>query len=447
MDLPAISDVVAAVGEANVVVDAEMRASFETDWTRRWSGPCDAVIRPRDVSQVSAVLQWACAHDVSVVTQGGNTGLVGGSVPAASSPRPLVLLSTRRLDDVFEVDLASGQATIGAGVTLASLDARLLGSGWEFGVDLGARDSATLGGMAATNAGGTRVLRHGMMRRNVLGIEAVLADGSVVSSMRGLEKDNTGYDVTGLMVGSEGTLGVITAVRVRLVPTRTERTTILVTCHGWSDALALANEIRRIEGTEALEAVDSRTAEAVRTATGHGPTLATDEVALLVEWAGDADAPMTLMDAIGDRSHAVARDSGGRRDLWQVRDRATESIARLGIPHKLDVTLPLSTLASFVIHVTRLVEEARHEVFVFGHLGDGNLHVNIVGPAAADERIDGAVLELAASLGGSISAEHGIGRHKRSHLPLSRSSTEIAVMRSIKAALDPKGLLNPGVLL
>lgn len=445
--LPPVEDLVGRLGVDGVLLDDDRRAGFETDWTRRWTGRCDAVVRPRDTSDVAFVLQWCSMQGVDVVPQGGNTGLVGGSIPPGSHDRPVIVISLRGLDHVEPLDAISGQITVGAGVTLARLCDALSRSGWEPGVDLGARESATLGGMAATNAGGTRVVRHGMMRRNVVGLECVLADGSVVTRLNGLEKDNTGYDLCSLMVGSEGTLGVITRVRLRLVPTRAERTTVLVTCAGWRDAVELSRDLRRIDGIEALEAVDAPTARIVRSETGAGPDLDGPCVALVAEWAGDGEAPSRLVDAVGERPHRVATDSTGRAALWWARDRATESIARRGVPHKLDVTLPLDRLAAFVGEAERLVADAGHHVLFFGHLGDGNLHVNVLGPADDDSAIDTAVLELVARSGGSISAEHGIGRAKLPHLHLARSPAEITAFRGLKHALDPQGLLNPGVIL
>jgi FAD/FMN-containing dehydrogenase len=448
---PLYDELYALVGRDDVLVDDDLKAGHVTDWTRRWTGQCDAVVRPRDAETVSALLAWCSANRITVVPQGGNTGLVGGSIPPETSTRPVVVLSTRHLTEIGPLDGVSGQITVGAGVTLAHLAAALEGSGWEPGVDLGARESATIGGMAATNAGGTRVVRHGMMRRNVVGVEVVLADGSVVTQLRGLDKDNTGYDIAGLVVGSEGTLGVITRVRLRLVPRRTERLTVLVVCTDWADATDLSASLRRLDGVEALEAVDAVTTGAVRDAgageASPGPELSEHEVGLLVEWTGDRDHPADLVELIGVRRHEVALDPRARHRLWTVRDRATESIARLGVPHKLDVTLPVSGIAPFVDQVRAICARAGHDVAMFGHLGDGNLHVNVLGPTADDTAIDEEILRLVSDVGGSISAEHGIGRMKRPYLHLARSEAEISVFRAVKNALDPLGILNPGVLI
>lgn len=441
------------VGAAHVLVDDDERAGYETDWTRRFVGRCDAVVRPADTDEVARVLAWCSGHGVAVVPQGGNTGLVGGGVPGPADGSSVIVLSTRRLDDIGPLDAASGQVTVGAGVTLAAVADAVAGSGWDVGVDLGARDTATIGGMVATNAGGTRVVRHGMMRRNLVGIEAVLADGSIVQHLDGLEKDNTGYDLTGLLCGSEGTLGVVTRARLRLVPERPDRVVALVACDGWADAVDLASSCRlTVDGIEALEAVDAATAALVAEVTGVAPVLplrTPSTVFVLAVWAGHGDPGPALERAIADRPHAVATDTASQQRLWTVRERATESIATTGVPHKLDVTLPVDVLAEFV-HALTVALSHRHDIertHVFGHVGDGNLHVNVIGPSPDDTDIDTTVLTLVARHGGSISAEHGIGRLKLPYLHLSRTDTELQVFRALKVALDPRGVLNPGVLI
>ncbi len=441
------ADVVGAlspiVGGDHVLVDDDVRAGHETDWTRRFTGRSLAVVRPGTTEETAAVVRWAAANGVALVPQGGNTGLVGGSVPGTD--RPSVIVSTRRLLAIGPVDPIAGQLTVGAGVTLAAVADAVDETGWDVGVDLGARDSATIGGMVATNAGGTRVVRHGMMRRNVVGVEAVLGDGSIVSRLHGLEKDNTGYDLSALLCGSEGTLGIVTAVRLRLVPALPDRWTALVACDDWADAVELARACRLgVEGIEGLEAVDASTAAVVAAALEVRQPIEA-AVVVLVEWAGHGEPGPGLATAIGDRAHVVATDPSARRRLWQTRDRATEAIATTGVPHKFDVTLPLSRLARFVADVDARITD--HTVHVFGHVGDGNLHVNVVGPAPDDTTVDDLVLGLVAEHDGSISAEHGIGRLKARALPLSRSETEIAAFGALKRALDPAGILNPGVLI
>jgi FAD/FMN-containing dehydrogenase len=433
------------VGREHLLTDPELRAGYEVDWTGRFRGTSAAVVRPGSTEEVAAVLAWCDAHEVAVVPQGGNTGLVGGAVPAAGA----VVLSLIRLRVLGDVDVSSGQVTVGAGATLASLQRHVAGSGWTFGVDLGARDSATLGGMVATNAGGVHVLRHGSMRQQVLGVEAVLADGKVVSHLSGLVKDNTGYDLAGLLTGSEGTLAIVTAARLRLVPEAPERVVALVGLDDVPETIALAAALRlEVAGIEALEVVLAPGSSLAAAELGLASPFATEPgVTLLVEWAGHGEPPDRLAELLGDRPHAVAADPPGRDRLWAVRERQAEAVARVGIPHKLDVTVPPAAWPSFVGDVRALAADHGWQAHLFGHLGDGNLHVNVTGPSPEDETVDDAVLHLVARYGGSISAEHGIGRAKTPWLGLVRSETEISVFRALKAALDPHGILNPGVLL
>ena len=435
----------AVVGPSNVLADDDQRNGYEIDWTRRFAGRCDAVVRPASSIEVQRVLEWCSTNRVPVVPQGGNTGLVGGGVPDGAAGERIVL-STRRLDGIRELDGVGGSVVVEAGTTLQALEDHLLGSGWEFGVDLSARGSATLGGMVATNAGGTRVLRDGTMRTNLLGAEAVLADGSLVSHLSGLVKDNTGYDWPGLLCGSEGTLGVITAVRLRLVPHRPDRVCVAVRCDGWADAVSLASEVRRsVDGIEVIEAIDAEGARAVVAELGVRTPFVDAAVTLWFVWAGEGDPPRSLSNLVAGHEHVV----GPAAELLAARDRQSEAIAARGIPHKMDVTVPIRSLAPFVDEIAERVRNAdpRSTLFVFGHLGDGNLHVNVIGPDPDDDRIDDIVLQTVARNGGSISAEHGIGRAKAPWLGLSRGEEELRMMRAIKRALDPLNILNPGVLL
>lgn len=442
------------VGPTHVLSDEATMAPYETDWTRRFSGPAALVVRPGRTEEVAAVVRACAAARTAVVTQGGNTGLVGGSVPPPDGDPPVVL-STARLKDLGEPDPIAAQITAGAGVTLAALRFAAGSAGLEFPVDLAARDSATVGGMIATNAGGLHVLRFGSMRAQVVGLEAVLADGSVVSRLGGLVKDNTGYDISQLLVGSEGTLGIITAARLRLVPRHPEKVVALLGLAGVRDALSVLDFVRRrVEGLQAAELFFAGGLELVRSyASLPDPLPSGWPVYVVLESAGLSDPGDQLFAALADLglpddATAVADDPAGQARLWAYRERHTEAVSALGVPHKLDVTLPLARLAEFCEAVGGVVAGCGpdYRMVLFGHAGDGNLHVNVVGPDPDDEAVDEAVLRLVASMGGSISAEHGIGRAKAGWLALSRSDTEIAAMRSLKGALDPDGLLNPGVL-
>lgn len=439
-----------AVGEHHVLVDPELTATYVTDWTRRFHGHTPAVVRPGTTAEVAAVVGLARRHAVALVPQGGNTGLVAGGVPLAGE----VVLGLTRLTDLAPVDLLAGQVTAGAGVTLATLAAHAAAAGLAFGVDLGARDSATIGGMVATNAGGLHVVRHGAMRAQVLGVEAVLGTGEVVSRLGGLVKDNTGYDLAQLLCGSEGTLGVVTAARLRLVAPAAQVVTALVGVHGVAVAVALAADLRRaLPDVLALELMTGPSLRLVADFLGAAVPVAPDAGAyLLVEVGAAADPVPGLAAAIGDRDGvvdaAVATERADRARLWRWREAHSEAGAPLGVVHKLDVTLPAGEMAGFCAEVVERVAAARPgaTTLLFGHVGDGNVHVNVVGPPADDEAVDDLVLGLVVDRGGSISAEHGIGTLKRRWLARDRSAPEVAAMRAVKAALDPDGVLNPGAL-
>jgi FAD/FMN-containing dehydrogenase len=444
-------DLAAAIGREHVLADPDLMAGYTTDWTRRYRGDAVCVARPETTAQVADVVRVCARHRVPIVPQGGNTGLVGGSVPARGG----VLLSTRRLRWLDPVDTLAAQISAGAGVTIADLQAHARAAGLEYGISLASRDSATVGGTIATNAGGLHTIRYGGTRAQLLGVEAVLADGSVVSRLGGVRADNTGYDLAQLLAGSEGTLGVVTAARLWLWPAEPHAVTVLAGVNGIEAALALLAEIRaRAPGVRAAEYFEAAGLTLVREHTGlPAPLPRAYPAYLLAEVAGPIDQAERLagLPLLGDA--AVAMDLPGSAALWAYRERHTEAISAAGIPHKLDIAVPLTKLAALHGALGGVIRAAAGApsgaaplVIVFGHIGVGNLHVNVLGPDPADQAVDEAVLGLAAAYGGSISAEHGIGRAKVRILRLNRAAEEIAAMRAIKAGLDPAGLLNPGVL-
>ena len=440
------------VGERHCLVDPALRASYETDWTRRFGGPALAVVRPGSTEEVAAVLRACGAAGVAIVPQGGNTGLVGGSVPRGGE----VVLSTMRLTGIEDLDADAGEVTVGAGDTLATVQAAARAAGWEVGVDLGARDSATIGGMVATNAGGVNVLRHGPMRQQLLGFEAVRVDGSVLRRLPGMTKDNTGYDLGGLLAGSEGTLAVLTRIRLRLVAPLAHRAVAVIGCPDAASAVAAATRLRREVGSVlALELfTDDGMSLVIRHAGVAPPFASRRPVYLLVEAGSDAGDPgdelAEALVALGvdDDAVAMAADPAGRHRLWQLRERHTEAVNAEGVPHKLDVSVPIGRYAELVERAPTVVAavDPAARTICYGHVGDGNVHVNILGPAPDAEAVDDAVLELVLSLGGSVSAEHGIGVAKVRWLVRDRGPEAVAAMRAIKEAWDPAGILNPGVL-
>ncbi len=458
-----IDELAKVIAPEKVMTSPEVMAGYLVDWTGNFHGSALAVVRPSSTTEVSALMRLCAEYGVAVITQGGNTGLVGGSVPAPANPEAVdpetagifaenqnmssmryhfddILLSTTYLCSFEDFDPNSGQITVGAGVTLAQLQEFAAEQGWEFGVDLAARDSATIGGMVATNAGGIHVVANGMMRRQVVGLEAVLPSGEVISTLRGLAKDNTGYDLTQLLCGSEGTLAVITKVRVQL---RLSVKSELLVFGVDSVSAALKIAAGYIGNIAAAEIIDRASAQCVHRVTGTAiPFDSTFH--LLLEVRGDLD-----FDSLAQHKNLVmAADATDREKLWSLRERVTESCAveSVGVAHKLDVSFPQSVLGeSYSALCVLLDRPGVNQVAIFGHLLDGNFHIFFT-TAAPDHEIDRVVLELVARFGGSISAEHGIGRMKAAYLHLSRSEAEIDTMRAIKKAIDPQGIMNPGVL-
>ena len=450
-DTSAIIDRLRRVVGDRVIVDTDRMASYTTDWTGRFRGTTVAVVRPGTTAEVAGVVRACRELGVALVPQGGNTGLVGGGVPLHGE----VVLTLQGMRSLSPVDGTAGQVTADAGVTLAAVQQAARSAGWEYGVDLASRDSATVGGMVATNAGGTRVLRHGDTRAQVLGVEAVLGTGAVLSHLGGLIKDNTGYHLPGLFCGSEGTLAVVTAARLRLVPALPERTVAVLAFATVTDAVAASVLFRRSLTTlDAAELFLAPGLDLVCSVTGlPAPFDRRYPAYLLVEAADRSDPTGALAEVTGSVDGvldvAVATGAHRRAELWRYREAHTEAINTLGPPHKLDVTLPLGSLAAFIDDIPGTVRSvsASARTWLFGHIGDGNVHVNVTGVAPDDERVDGAVLHRVAAAGGSISAEHGIGAAKRRWLTLSRSAEEIHAFGAVKRALDPDGILNPHVLL
>lgn len=440
----------AAVGDRHVLSDPELRAGYERDWTGRFGAEASFVVRPGDAGEVARVLAACSEHGVPVVPQGGNTGLVGAGVPRGGE----VLMSLARMDELGEVDPATAQVTAGAGVTLAELQRGARAAGFDAGVDFAARDSVTIGGLVATDAGGARALRHGTVRGRVAGLEAVLADGTRIDRMSGLLKDNAGYALHALLIGSEGTLGIITRVRWRLVAALDARVTALIPVPTLDEVEPILATLRRT--LPSLEAVDFMLDDGLALVLEHQrrePPLPERAPAyLLVECAARTDPTEELAEALeaaGIDDAVVADDTASRLRLWELREGHAEAIAADGVPHKMDVGVPLARLAEFAARVPGVVNEQAPDArtILFGHLGDGNVHVNVLGIDSEDDAVDQAVLELTASLGGTVSAEHGVGVAKAQHLGLVRSEGELAAMAAIKRTLDPDGILNPGAIL
>jgi FAD/FMN-containing dehydrogenase len=374
--------------------------------------------------------------------------MVGGATPHDGQ----VVLSLRRVDAIEPLDREAAQITVGAGVTLERIQEEVRPEGLEVAIDHGARSSATIGGMAATDAGGHLAARYGTMRSQVVGLEVVLADGRVISRLSGLLKDNAGFAWPAVVIGSEGTLGVITRVRLKLVPVRRRRATALFGVSGIEHALRVLERVRA--SAPSLEAADWFEAAGLRQVCARlrvdPPFAAEHPVYLILECAADLDPTDELLAATDlVQDSALAVDEADRKALWLYREALNETVRALGVPLKLDVALPVAGLASFVAALRRLVEETvpTAELMPFGHLADGNVHVNILGADRRSEELEERILTLVAAHGGSISAEHGIGQAKTRWLSLCRSETELSLMRRVKQTFDPLGVLNPGKVL
>jgi FAD/FMN-containing dehydrogenase len=441
----------AIVGPRHVLTEPDLVAPYAVDWTNRWSGRPRLAVRPGSTDEVSAVVTACAAAGAAMVPQGGNTGLVGGAVPRGGE----VVISLRRLNQLEPVDRDAAHLVAGAGTTLADAQRHARAVGLDVAIDFAARDGATLGGIVATNAGGERVLRYGTTRAHVAGLEVVLADGSVVRRMSGLAKDSAGFDISSLIVGSEGTLGIVTRVRLKLVPHLTERAVALLAVDDTATAVAVLAELRRRrDDLEAAELFHADGLALVCDTLGLARPFPTDHPTyLLVECAGRHDPTDGLAAALADIDGivdaAVADDAPRRAALWRYREAHGEAINTAGVPVKLDVAVPLRDLARFEDEVRSVVDTTvpAARLIIFGHVAEGNLHVNLLGAADRAEAVTVAVLELVAGFGGSIGAEHGVGQAKVRWLPLTRSGEELAAMNAVKRALDPRWLLNPGVVL
>ena len=434
------------VGERHVLTDPDLRAQYEVDWTSRFRGEARLVVRPADLEEVAAVVRACAAAGAAVVPQGGNTGLVGGSVPRGGE----VVLSTARLTGIT-IDAEAAQAVAGAGTTIADLHAAADAAGLTYGVDLASRDSATVGGTVATNAGGLNVVRNGPTREQLMGVEAVLADGTVLRRMGGLPKDATGYELPALLCGSEGTLAIITAARLRLRPRPAEHAVVLLGLSSISDALAVLRSVRAVPSLAAIEFFHGDGLDLVVRHAGVSPPFrASFDTYVVVACAGLEDPLPELAQAVERLTvpyeAAVATSRSDREALWVYRERQTEAVHAEGPIRKLDVGLPLPELARFEDEARRICADANVRIIMFGHLAEGNVHVELIGGDHADD-VEDRILRLVASLGGSISAEHGVGIAKAAWLHLTREEGDRAAMRAVKAAFDPSGLLNPGVLL
>ena len=456
------------VGAAQVLTEGDL-AAWELDWRQRWRGRALAVVRPGSTGEVAAVVRACAAHGTAIVAQGGNTGLVGAGVPDASGTQ--VLLSLARLNRIRGLDRANLTLTAEAGCVLQAVQQAAAAAGLLFPLSLATEGSCTIGGNLATNAGGTQVLRYGNARALCLGLEAVTAAGDIWHGLAGLRKDNTGYDLRDLLIGSEGTLAIITAATLVLHPRPAATMTALAACTSLADCVALLEAAQQqlgagLTGFEAMNAA-SLALVARHFAPLHQP-LAPAPWTVLVELSdseGQTHATARFEALLGDALQAgtigdaaVAQSVAQSRTMWQLRESIPLAQSAQGLNIKHDIGLPLSNIPAFCA-ATDAALTARWpgvQLVNFGHLGDGNLHYNVQAPPGSDaaaflrneeHAINALVYDAVSAHGGSISAEHGIGVLKREQLAQRKDPTALAMMRAIKAALDPQGLLNPGRVL
>jgi FAD/FMN-containing dehydrogenase len=453
---PALAALKAAAGD-DWTDDPDLIAPGLVDWRGRFAGASPLLLLPRDTATVQAIVRAAAAHRVALVPQGGNTGLVGGGIPPGDGSA--VLLSTRRMNRIHRIDAAGQLLVGGAGVVLADVHDAAAAAGLAFPLSLGAKGSATIGGLAATNAGGVQVLRHGTMRALVAGMEAVLPDGSILNQLHGLVKDNSGLDLKQLLIGAEGTLGIITALALKLVPAPAHRVI------GWAGvdrpgrALALLARLRQLSGgqVESFELMPAEGLALVARHLGlHAPLAEPHRWQCLVELAGPMPLDDILIEGLAAADDAViAQTAAQGAALWRLREELPLAERRDGPAVHHDIAVPVADMPDFAEDATLRVEAAfpGARVLAFGHLGDGNLHFNVRAPADGDPAgwlaahragITAMVHELVVAAGGSISAEHGIGVLKRDDLARLGDPGRLAAMRAIKAALDPLSIMNPG---
>lgn len=459
------------LGQRGFTTDSELVEPWLTDWRGRYTGKAIGVASPQNTDEVAQLVRLCGQHGVDIVPQGGNSGMSGGATPDDSGSA--IILSLRRLNAITPVDVSARQVTCGAGVILQSLHAEAEKHGLRFPLTLGGKGSATIGGLISTNAGGTQVLRHGTMRAQVAGIEAVMADGQVFNSLTPLKKDNRGFDLKQLLIGSEGTLGIVTAATLFLRPQIGGRTVLWVGLPKVENArdLLIMCEDMCDDQLEGFEILPDHCLSAVLDylPSARNPLNERYGWYALIEIVGDKD----NSDALNDLSESIlekALDNDLIEDgtysanesqaeaFWLLRDSISPAERAIGPAMQHDISVPVSRMADFIADTVPRVESTfpGTAALAFGHLGDGNVHYHVLAPKGATggiweeeegKQISTFVHDLVTEWGGSISAEHGIGQMKRDELGRLGDPAALSILRSVKQALDPQGLLNPGKLI
>lgn len=458
------------LGPRGFTRDADLLKPWLTDWRGRYCGQALGLASPQSVEEVSAFVQLCAKHHVPIVPQGGNSGMSGGATPDDSGRA--VIVSLRRMDQIRSLDPVSGQAVCEAGVILQNLHEAAAKQHLRFPLTLGGKGSATIGGLIATNAGGTQVLRHGTMRAQVLGLEAVLADGQIFDALTALKKDNRGFDLKQLLIGSEGTLGIVTAANLRLLPAIGERVVAWIGLGSVHDARALLLHCEE-QLASALEGFEILPAHCLRSVLDHIPD-ARSPLASEPHWhaliecvapVGDAgdlrgQVETALMQALETglaQDVVIASNESQAEAFWHLRDSISAAERAIGPAMQHDISVPLDAMPDFIEEAGAAIERSfpGTRAVGFGHLGDGNVHFHVLAPKGAvrgeweeaqGQQISRAVHDKVVAYRGSISAEHGIGQMKRDELARLGDPVALSMMRSVKDALDPHGLLNPGKL-
>lgn len=460
----------ALLGPRGFTRDPDLVDPWLTDWRGRFTGRAIGLASPASTQDVSQLVKLCAEHGVPLVPQGGNSGMSGGATPDESGNA--LVLSLRRMNRIIRLDADAGEVTCEAGVILQTLHEAAEAEDLRFPLTLGGKGSATIGGLISTNAGGTQVLRHGSMRAQVLGIEAVMADGSVFDSLVPLKKDNRGFDLKQLLIGSEGTLGVITGATLRLLPALADRAVLWAGVSDIRDARKLLLHTQKQAG-DALEGFEVMPSHSLLAVLDHNPAAraplqASHEWNVLIELAADA----SDVDSLPERAQSllesafeaglvddatIAMNETQAQEFWTLRDEIAPAERALGPAMQHDISVPVATMADFVAETLPLVEQRfpGTRAVAFGHLGDGNVHYHVLAPKGATpgdwEASEGKLIstyvhDLVTRWGGSISAEHGIGQLKRDELGRLGDPVQLAIMRQVKQALDPHCLLNPGKL-
>ncbi|MFY7746420.1 MAG: FAD-binding oxidoreductase [Erythrobacter sp.] len=466
-----LEEALSLLGERGLTTDTDRMDAWLTDWRGRYTGRALALASPASTQEVAALVRLCARHGVPIVPQGGNSGMAGGATPDQTGTA--IILSLRRMDRVRSLSPGAGQAVCEAGVILQSLHDAAEAAGLRFPLTLGGKGSATIGGLIATNAGGTQVLRHGTMRAQVLGLEAVLADGRVLDLMTPLKKDNRGFDLKQLLIGSEGTLGIVTAACLRLLPAPVGRVTAWVGLGGIIEARTLLQQMERAMG-DALEGFEVVPAHCLESVLAHQPAARAPLAErhawnALIECVSPSQDSAALRETFESALAAaleevliadavIAANDTQAEAFWHLRDGISAAERALGPAMQHDISVPVEKMPEFILAAVPEIERAHPgtRAVAFGHLGDGNVHFHVLAPAgsvrgvweeAGGKAVSAQVHDLVTAWGGSISAEHGIGQMKVGELARLHDPVALGVMAAVKQALDPAGLLNPGKLL